>query len=243
MQKKILIIEDNPDCLEYISKIAASVSYETEVFSLTILKDAYLISMKHSIDLFIIDIILDVNVNSDTSGMEFAANIRQNIKYRFTPIIFVSSLADPTFSAYSNIHCYSYIEKPFDAEKLAKTIEEALTIPLKKDNGKERIYFRKEGILHGFSMNEITYIESNVYNTKVHSTYEMLEIPRRSIKSLLTELGTGTFIQCNRGAIINRNYIEYVDPANRYVKLRNVNVQIEIGSVMKSRFLRELKDG
>ncbi|MBD5394603.1 MAG: response regulator transcription factor [Lachnospiraceae bacterium] len=243
MQKNILILEDSPKWLANMKKIAESVSYETEVFAVVNLKEAYQIAMKYSIDLFVIDIILDVNASGDTSGMEFANNIRQNKKYQFTPIIFVTSLEDPRLRAYSNIHCYSYIEKPYNEEETAKIIEQALAIPLKKENCKEYIYFRKEGILYGFRIDEIIYIESSTQKTRVHSVYETIEISRRSIKNLLTELDSDAFIQCNRGVIINRDYIEYIDPANRFVKLRNVEKQVEIGAVMKSRFLKEIENG
>lgn len=242
MRKKILILEDNPKWLINMKKITESVSYETDIFAVTNLKEAYHIAMKYSIDLFIIDIILDVNASGDTSGMEFADNIRQNMKYQFTPVIFVTSLEDPRLKAYSNIHCYSYIEKPYDEKETAKIIEQALAIPLKKENGKEYVYFRKEGILYGYRIDEIIYIESNAQETRIHSIYETIEISRRSIKDLLTELDSIAFIQCNRRVIINRNYIEYIDSANRFVKLRNVEHQIEIGAVLKNRFLKEIEN-
>lgn len=189
-----------------------------------------------------IDIILNVQKTGDVSGIEFADNIRRNEKYSFTPIIFFTSLEDLKLKAYSHIHCYSYIEKPFEEEKTKKIIEEALSIPLKKKNEKEYVYFRKGGILYAFYINDIIYIESNRHITSVHSIYESADVSYHSVNSLLNKLDSDLFVQCNRSTIINKRYIRYVDPSNRFVKLRNSDSQIEIGSIIKNKFIQEIKN-
>lgn len=243
MQKEILIIEDNIKWLENIKEAVNSVSGEIKVFAEDKLAEAYQIAMERNIDLFIIDIILNPGITGDVSGMKFAENLRQNEKYRFTPIIFVTSLEDPKLLAYANIHCYGYIEKPFKKEEAAKIIEEALSIPLKKENRKEYVYFRKEGILYGLRKEDIVYIESSAHGTIICSVFETIKIPYWTIKNLLIELNSCAFIQCNRNTIINKKYIEYIDSTNRYVKLRNINLRIEIGIIMKNRFLQEIENG
>lgn len=241
MKKRILIIEDSTKWIEEITELIKETSYETTIFVATNITEAYLLAMENSIDLFIIDIILDVNVPGDVSGIKFADNIRKNIKYQYTPIIFISCLEDPKMYAYANIHCYGYIEKPFLKEKTLNMIEEALNFPLKKVVSKEYIYFRKEGILYGFHVNDIVYIESNAKRTLINSIHEIVEVPYRSIKSILTELDSDAFIQCNRRSIVNKKYIEYIDFPNRYIKLRGIKDTIEIGVILKSKFQKEIE--
>lgn len=241
MKKKILIIEDSSRWLDEVKALVTEISFETEIFATTSIAEAYWIAMENSIDLFIIDIILDVNIPGDISGMRFADNIRKNLKYQFTPIIFISCLEDPKMYAYANIHCYGYIEKPFLKEKTISIIEEALSLPLRKESGREFIYFRKEGILYGFRIDEIIYTESNAKRTRICSVQEVVDIPYRSTKNLLVELDSDAFIQCNRRVLINKHYIEYIDFPNRYVKLRGVSNLIEIGVVLKSRFQKEIE--
>ena len=60
MKKKILIIEDNPKWLKRIEDIVSLTSWETEIFTASELRDAYEIAMGNSIDLFVIDIILNL---------------------------------------------------------------------------------------------------------------------------------------------------------------------------------------
>lgn len=241
MKKKILIIEDSSRWLDEVKALVTEISFETEIFATTSIAEAYWIAMENSIDLFIIDIILDVNIPGDISGMRFADNIRKNLKYQFTPIIFISCLEDPKMYAYANIHCYGYIEKPFLKEKTISIIEEALSLPLRKESGREFIYFRKEGILYGFRIDEIIYTESNAKRTRICSVHEVVDVPYRSTKNLLVELDSDAFIQCNRRVLINKHYIEYIDFPNRYVKLRGVSNLIEIGVVLKSRFQKEIE--
>ena len=84
MKKRILIIEDSTKWIEEITELIKETSYETTIFVATNITEAYLLAMENSIDLFIIDIILDVNVPGDVSGIKFADNIRKNIKYQYS---------------------------------------------------------------------------------------------------------------------------------------------------------------
>lgn len=242
MKKNILIMEDSPKWLDKIRSLAASVNMEVEVFATTEIQEAHHLALEYGIDLFIIDIILDTRVSDDTSGMDFADQIRQIDKYRFTPIIIISSLEDPKLYAYSNIHCYQYIEKPFDDDKTRDIIEEALKMPLKKNYEKEYIYFRNNGILYGIRTQDIVYIQTNVVQTFVHTTHETVKLSPYSIKNILAKLDSDSFLQCNRNMIVNQKHIEYIDSSNRYVKMKNVDVLIGIGPVLKKRFLQEIKN-
>lgn len=242
MKKNILIMEDNPKWLDKIRTLAASVNMEVEVFATTELQEAHHFALEYGIDLFIIDIILDIRVSDDTSGMDFADQIRQIEKYRFTPIIIISSLEDPKLYAYSNIHCYQYIEKPYDEDKTREVIEEALKMPLKKNREREYIYFRNNGILYGVRTDQIIYIQTNVVQTCIHTIHETVKISPYSIKNIFAKLDSDSFLQCNRNMIINENYIEYIDSSNRYIKMKNVDTLIGIGPVLKKRFLQEINN-
>lgn len=242
MKKNILIMEDSPKWLDKIRALAASVNMEVEVFATTELQEAHHLALEYGIDLFIIDLILDTRVSDDTSGMDFADQIRQIDKYRYTPIIFISSLEDPKLYAYSNIHCYQYIEKPFDEDKTREIFEEALRMPLKKNREREYIYFRNNGILYGVRTDQIIYIQTNVVQMCIHTTHETVKLSPYSIKNILAKLDSDSFLQCSRNTIINENYIEYIDPSNRYVKLKNVDALIGVGPVLKKRFLQEIKN-
>lgn len=74
----------------------------------------------------------------------------------------------------------------------------------------------------------------------VHMTKQRVEIPNMTCSAMLERLNGHDFLQYSRGGILNRNYIEYVDEANRYVKMKN-GAMLEIGRVTKKRFMSELR--
>lgn len=114
--KTILILEDNAREMERLVKIVREQGTQNEVICAVNLEQAYHMAMEKSIDLFLLDIILDPRTSGDASGMKFADHIREVERYHFTPIIFITGLEDPSLYAYSDVQCYSYIEKPYDTK-------------------------------------------------------------------------------------------------------------------------------
>ena len=57
--KKVLILEDNAPMLEHLSGIVQGVGMRVETFPFDNAKDASYCALKNTIDLFIIDIILE----------------------------------------------------------------------------------------------------------------------------------------------------------------------------------------
>ena len=64
--------------------------------------------------------------------------------------------------------------------------------------------------------------------------------PEERLPLLLEELDSDRFRQCSRYSIINMDYIDKIDTVNRYIKLRGIKEQIEIGQSYKKRFLRDV---
>ena len=103
------------------------------IFDTDNVSEAYRYAIEQDIDLFLIDIILDKQNRHDASGMIFAERMRQLDRYKYTPIIFITSLVDQGLNALHNIHCYNYIEKPFDIQKVQQNIIDALGAPSAED--------------------------------------------------------------------------------------------------------------
>ena len=87
--KTILILEDNAREMERLVKIVREQGAQNEVICAVNLEQAYHMAMEKSIDLFLLDIILDPRTAGDASGMKFADHIREVERYHFTPIIFI----------------------------------------------------------------------------------------------------------------------------------------------------------
>ena len=79
--KTILILEDNVREMERLVKIVREQGAQNEVICAVNLEQAYHMAMEKSIDLFLLDIILDPRTSGDASGMKFADHIREVERY------------------------------------------------------------------------------------------------------------------------------------------------------------------
>jgi len=238
--KTVLIIEDNIASMDMLAKIVNEVEPEITVYRAVNQDEAYAHAMRISIDLFLIDIMLDPKNPGDVSGMRFANRIRRVEKYKFVPMIFITALEDARLYAYSDLHCYYYLEKPYDAKKARQVIVEALEMPLKKKNS-EDVFFRKDGIIFRKSVSEVVYIENMRTGQTVRFTDGKLELQYKPSKVIMEELDCDKFLQCSRSTIVNRDFIEVIDVVNRYIGLKNNFGQLEIGITFKKKFIEALK--
>lgn len=240
MIRNILIIEDVEHHMERLCAILADIP-EVNILKAYNVKQAYYMLSSNHIHLFLVDIILDAESNrGDVSGLNIVQTLRQNKLYEFTPVIFVTSLEDPKLFSYSQLHCYGYVEKPFDEDEVKKLVKGALNFPVPAED--KYIFFRKDGIIYPVRTDEILYIENSGNKTIVVTKNDKLIVPRRSLPELLKELDAPQFVMCSRFVIVNKNQIENVDYPNRYIKIRNAEENIGIGPILLKKFKEEMKN-
>lgn len=209
--------------------IVRELDTKNTVFSFDNIKDAYQCAMERTIDLFLVDIILDTSNPGDTSGLRYVENIRRIEHYRFIPVIFVTSLEDTRSYTYENLHCYSFIEKPFDVNRVKQAVEQCLRFPGNIQNAKT-LYFRRDGIIFAVDLEEIVYAESVNHIMHIHTKPgDVLKIPYITIKKLLEEADSLDMIQCSRNTVINKNFVHNVDIPNQIIQLKGDFGRVEIG--------------
>ena len=240
MVKNVLVVEDNKRSANLIEKIITSIDSSIVVYMAENSETAYKYAMEKEIDVFIVDIILNTKVQGDTSGIKFANEMRTVQKYLFTPMIFMTSLEDPQMYAYRDLHCYGYLEKPFDVDKAEALIRDALKYE-KSVIEDETIYFKKEKIIYPHKISDIIFT-CNKNHTMVihHKNGTTLSIPYKTCSQLLNEVRSDFLIQCNRNTLVNKRYIKTVDLVNRYITLTNQE-RVEIGGTYLKKVERELK--
>lgn len=228
MTKNVLILEDNSSSRDMLVQLIGELDIQTNVRATCNLEEAYLAVHESTIDLFLLDIVLDTSVQGDISGIKFAEELRKMEKYRFTPVIFITCLEDPQLYAYKNLHSYGYLEKPFLVNETKKLILEALkfhTMPEEDRN----LYFRKDGILLSVRESEIVYAESKGHMLNIYSQKDVLRLPYKTCKELKTMLCDSKFVQCSRNVIVNIECIRGIDKANRILILKDGRGTIDIG--------------
>ena len=238
MLKRVLILEDNTAALDYISALIHETGANSKTYQCTNIKDAYQTALEKDIDLFIVDIILDANRPGDSSGLKFVENIRKLDKYTISPVIFVTSLEDARLHSYEKLHCYSFLEKPFDPERLKEMVR--LCIQGGRRNRERRtLYFRKDGIIIAIDRDEIVEVEGSGHVLYVRTNRgERIDVPYITIKRFLEEADDDNFIQCSRSSVVNLQYVRSLDLTNRMIELKNDFGTIGVGMSYK----KKLKD-
>jgi DNA-binding LytR/AlgR family response regulator len=236
----ILILEDNQETLKILHRIVQSVAPAEKVYLADNVADAYRIAMESSIDVFMIDIVIDTKRHADTSGIKYVEKIRGVERYLFTPVIFITSLEDPELYTYRNLHGFGYIEKPFHTNQVAELVRQALKYQTQKED-ETTLFFRKDGILYPAPCKNISYIE--LVNRMLHvrmTSGEVLVIPYKTFKEVLYEANYAGFVQCSRSCVLNKHHIANIDKANRLVTMRRPHAQLEIGITFAKRFYKEM---
>lgn len=228
MSKNVLIIEDNKAQAMHIAALARSVDEKIDIKFAENCGDAYKILMENTIDVFLVDIILEPQHRTDTSGLRLAKNIRSIEKYMFTPLIFITTLYDPEMYAYRDLNCLGYLEKPFDPNEAKRLIRLALNYSSKKESD-GFLYFREDGVLYPIRISNIVYIQNNNHVLNIYlSNNDIFKIKYRTCKQFIDEANCDSLFQCNRSSIVNLNYVKSIDLTNRYVELYN-NIHLTIG--------------
>lgn len=238
--KTVLILEDNVKSYKILAQLLQEIDETIHILYAATLGEAYVIAMDFSIDLFLLDIILNPGKTSDLSGIRFADAMRKIPHYEFTPIIFITAMEDPKLYAYSDLHCYSFIEKPYDREKTGQILRQALRMPHLQEE-KEYAYFRKDNILYKKELDAIIYIENSRFGQTVHTVEGEMRLSYQPCREILSKLGSDRFIQCSRFTIINWQYVENIDKSNRYLQLKGVKKRIDIGRAYLHKLLKELE--
>ncbi len=234
MNKNVLVLEDNKNTREHIRTIIEEGGMNCKVWVTGNMVEAYGIALSKKISVFIVDIILDTRRPGDLSGLCFIEQIRKNWEYAFIPVIVITSLEDPKMYSYQKLHCYGYIEKPFEEEQLKELVKNALCFP-QRAAVEKTLYFRKEGIIYAVERTDIVYVESINHMLHIHvKSGDVLKIPYITLKKVLDEVNSADIIQCSRNMLVNKSFIANADITNRFIQLRYNLGKVEIGLTYKN---------
>lgn len=240
--KKVLILEGNIRSLAMLKCLVLEVSRDVEVIALNRAADAYEYAVNRTIGLFIVDIVLDTGKAGDSSGLKFIDWLRKNKNYAFTPVVIVTALEDLKLYSFQELHCYSYMEKPFDPERVKKIVAECLEfpgIPVKQNI----LYLRKDGIIWTIDKDRIIYAQNQDRLIEIHIWKEdCLRMPYMTLKQLTEEINSPDIIQCSRSAIVNIRFIRNIDIPNGIIELKDHLGRLEIGLTYKKK-MREFFKG
>ncbi len=234
--KKALILVHDEELGKKIEKLIVKGKQRVSVFCTMDTNEAYSIILTCEIELVIVDVVLQKGNPEDISGIHFVTHMRKIKNYEFVPVIMISPLTDHKMYAYSQLHCYGFLEKPFSFRELESLIQQALHYE-KKTEAPAYIPFRQGGVIYPILVKDIVYIEHKRRKMYVHTKSECVEIPYHTCEQTLTELECFGFVLCARGVIVNKKYIYALDTANHFVVLKDGLGSLELGR----KYLNDLK--
>ena len=150
-------------------------------------------------DLIFMDIYL-----KEESGIDIVRNIRQ-IDSKVL-IVFLTTSAEHIFEA-APFHFFDYILKPFEYTQIFHVLDEAFHI-LPESEPELSFEYRSYDI--HFPLSKIQYIYSNNHEVIIHTSGGSQSF-RLPFYSVTDHLNDARFLQCNRGIMLNMDYIKTME--------------------------------
>ena len=180
-------------------------------------------------------LLLDINLNSNISGIDLAQAIRKNNKDVY--IIFLTGHLEYSLLAYS-VKTFDYLPKPITLERLEITLNRLLEdINNDTQSNKKFIQLGKRTIL---SEQEINYIKrdgmklvfcTNSGNYETYSSFHKMEDTLPS-----------NFVRCHKSYIANTNNIVNINTNDNIITFSN-DLSCEIGPKYKNNLMEVFKHG
>ena len=182
----------------------------------------------------IVDVlILDINLNSNISGIDLAKEIRKHNKKVY--LIFSTGHLEYSLVAYS-VKTFDYLPKPLTIERLEITVNRLLD-DLSNSSSKKFIKLDKKTIINE---EEINYIKKDgmklvfCTNSGNYETYNSFN----KIKSLLPD----NFVRCHKSYIANTDTIQNINVSTNTVLFNN-DLYCDIGPKYKKNLMEVFKHG
>ena len=121
MNKKIMVVDDNPDILKSVREI-----FEKEGYAVTCVNSGNecleLLDNSEKPDLILLDIMMP-----DISGWDTFTKIKKKLSCKKIPIVFLTAKTDKYSQGFGKFSADEYIIKPFEVEELKEKIDKILS--------------------------------------------------------------------------------------------------------------------
>ena len=240
MKRNVLIIDTNTEHVEWVRKLALEVTEDIEIYAAYNLADAYRLLMEITIDVFVVDTALERIYPDDTSGIGLIEKVRKIPKYILTPVIFITMEKDPELYAYSELNCIGYIIKPIAATEFKKIFAKAVLYRTKRESDKLMV-IKRGGVLYPLRVNDIVYTESIAHVLYIHlKDGSALCVPYKTCSKFLMEADVDYLIQCSRGVLVNRIWVQSINLGKNIIHLKNDMGKLGIGRAYKKTVREEI---
>lgn len=222
-----LILEDNIEQLTRLANIIQTNFPSIHVLKATNYNGAYYLAKHENIHLFLLDIQLDPVHSDALTGIDFGYILRSSDTYHYTPIIYVTSIANQMECALNTLHCQNYILKPYSNDEILSAIRYLLQSTY-ADSESLRV-MDHTGIYHRISKQNILFIEANGKEMNIHHNEfgdaTCVTTNKYRLNDFKNELSE-SFVQCHRKYIINKKHICSYDKCNALLQIETYSIPV-----------------
>ena len=227
--KNILVVTSSDSLSHLLSNEIQETQVNCNIFYAHDFKAAAKWLVQYTIDLFMIEEHpLNVSMESVT-GFQLMQKIRQFSKYCFTPIFFFPKSEKSTLYAYQRFHCFACFESPLNMAQLRISLRKALTYETPRYNCQD-LFFKTDGTLYHIAVREIVYFVCSRSGVHLHTTDGQIHtFAYQTCENLLKTIDSPDFVQCSKGIVINKNYVEAIDGPNQSIYFYHISDVVEFG--------------
>src|SRR3712207_3299328 len=209
----ILIVEDDEFQRASLKKMLQSLNKRFNIYEASNALDAFNLAKDIEINLFLVDIELE-----KSSGLHLANKLRTVSKYKFTWIIFLTTHIEFLTEAFTKVHCYDFILKPYNKNKVITMVQDIMEHDIKKDFIKlerKKVTFEVANKIYvKVYVDEIIFIEVSINSVIVYTLKRNYTLKRTTLKKLLSLIDEENIIQSHKSFAINLNYISKIEKLN-----------------------------
>ena len=190
------ICDDEPIFLQQVTAMTQEIltelgiSFHIHTFKNTQMLEEYLRSSDNTLNLLLLDIIMDKR-----NGIEYARQLREQADD--IPIVFITSTMDYALEGYT-VDSMGYILKPVKRKELREVLLRAY-----KKYQRQTIVLTSASHSVSFQLDDILYLEVHDKELSIHTADGNIRNISMPLNSLISKLPSEQFVQCYRSYIVS----------------------------------------
>lgn len=190
------ICDDEPIFLQQVTALTQQIltkegiPFHIHTFKNTQMLEKYLQAPDNTLNLLLLDIIMDKR-----NGIEYARMLREQDDE--IPIVFISSTMDYALEGYT-VDSMGYILKPVKREELRETLLRAC-----KKYQRQNVVLTSASHSVSFQIDDVLYLEVRDKELTIHTADGTVRNISMPLNSLISKLPSEQFVQCYRSYIVS----------------------------------------
>ena len=209
----ILILEDDENQSSGLSQYLKEYEKDFHIYMEKDYDSAKKRAFHVPIDLFF----LDIELEKEKNGLDFGMILRQDSRYKNTPVIYLSVRTDYVFSALNDLHCYAFLPKPYKKEDVFRLLNEILKSSMQEPQKDSLLIKDKNGVSFRLQPSDIIYVTP--MSRRIHIFTTLTEYTTQYMSLSDFHFLFPNLIQIHRKYLVNPAFIKNYDRTNQLIHI------------------------